>query len=375
MSADVWMPADAWTPSDQKPPAVKKGDDATAAAFRNLGRRAIQRQPAPVRVRPASDDPRDHPMTREEFGKWKRTLLPTLRQRGDPPPRTMEHGRCPVGDGRFTSNVRDLLKRNAHRGSVLVRGYRMYHITLKPCMQMWGDWNGVNAWKASFHIVVAHPPAKGSTKWIYEDPNQPPDEDDIGVPYIFVPSSRGHVELTDEQVLSNKWVIGYVVGGNAHFCEMVVLDQKLRGRRRSVLGTSPEQVISKRAQKCYLMPGFERWHLARDIDDPIDCVAELMGFPVVDIDSSLDIDDLKALKSAMVSNTDALVDGLETLTMQMDMARAHSRGELTDAKMQQLFFDHYDTQLRRIELRQSEIMDKQLARMGYLAQGSAQGSQ
>ena len=240
---------------------------------------------------------------------------------------------------------------------------------------MWDDWNGMNAWKASFHVVVAHPPAKGTTKWIYEDPNQPPDEDDIGVPYIFVPSSRGHAELTDEQVLSNKWVMGYVVGGNARFCERVVLDQRLRGRRRSVLGTSPEQVVSKRAQKCYLMPGFERWHRARDIEDPIDCVAESMGFPVVDIDSCLDIDDLKALKSAMANNTDALVDGLETLTMQLDMARAHSRGELTDAKMQQQFFDHYDAQLRRIEVRQSEIMDKQLARMGYLAQGSAQGSQ
>ena len=374
MSADVWMPAaDAWTPADEKTVVNKEGNDATA--FRNLGRCPIQRQPAPVRVRPVSEDPRDHPMTEEEFGKWKRTLLPALRQRGDPPPRTMEHGRAPVGDGRFTANVRDLLKRSAHRGSVLVRGYRLYHITLKPCMHMWGDWNGMNAWKASFHVVVAHPPAKGATKWIYEDPNQPPDEDDIGVPYIFVPSSRGHIELTDEQLLSNKWVMGYVVGGNPHFCEMVVLDQKLRGRRRSVLGMSPEEVISKRAQKCYLMPGFERWHRARDIEDPIDCVAESMGFPVVDIDSSLDIDDLKALKSAMANNTDALVDGLETLTMQMDMARAHSRGELTDAKMQQLFFDHYDTQLRRIELRQSEIMDKQLARMGYLAQGSAQGSQ
>ena len=336
----------------------------------------IQKQPAPLRTRPASgglETTRDHPMTREEFAKWKRTLLPTLRQPGDPPPRVMEHGRSPVGDGQFTANLKALLRCNAHRGSVLVRGFRLYHIALRENDE-WGDWGGQNAWKASFHVVVGHPPAEGSTKWIYECANLPPDEEDIGVPYIFVPSSRGHAELNDEAVLSNKWVMGYVVGGNAHFCEMVVLDQKLRGRRRSVLGTSPEAVVSKRAQKCYLMPGFEKWHRAREIDDPIDCVAESMGFPVVDIDSCLDIDDLKELKAAIADNTDALVDGLETLTMQMTMATQRKHGEITDAQMMECFFDHYDKQRVRIEKRQSDIMDKELARMGYLAQGSGQGS-
>ena len=336
-------------------------------------RRGIQRQAAPLRVRPASEDARDHPMTTIEFAKWKATLLPTLRQRGDPPPRVMEHGRSPVGDGQFTANLRDLLKRNAHRGSVLMRGFRLYHINLVPNNAKWGDWGGQNAWKASFHMVVAHPPAEGSTKWIYECANMPPDEDDIGVPYIFVPSSRGHAELSDEAALSNKWVMGYVIGGNAQFCEMVILDQKLRGRRRSVLGLSPEAVVSKRAQKCYLMPGFERWHREREIDDPIDCVAESMGFPVVDIDSCLDIDNLKELKAAIANNTEALVDGMETLTMQMTMAMQHSRNEITEGEMQVRFFEHYDKQRMRVEKRQSEIMDKELARMGYLAQGSGQG--
>ena len=336
----------------------------------------IQKQPAPLRTRPASgglEATRDHPMTREEFAKWKHTLLPTLRRPGDPPPRVMEHGRSPVGEGQFTANLKALLKSNAHRGSVLVRGFRLYHIALRENDE-WGDWGGQNAWKASFHVVVGHPPAEGSTKWIYECANLPPDEEDIGVPYIFVPSSRGHAELSDEAVLSNKWVMGYVVGGNAHFCEMVVLDQKLRGRRRSVLGTSPEAVVSKRAQKCYLMPGFEKWHRAREIDDPIDCVAESMGFPVVDIDSCLDIDDLKELKAAIANNSDALVDGLETLTLQMTMAMQHKNNEVTDVQMMECFFDHYDRMRVRIEKRQSEIMDKELARMGYLAQGSGQGS-
>ena len=155
---------------------------------------------------------------------------------------------------------------------------------------------------------------------------------------------------------------------------MVVLDQKLRGRRRSVLGTSPEAVVSKRSQKCYLMPGFEKWHREREIDDPIDCVAESMGFPIVDIDSCLDIDNIAELKAAIADNNDALVDGLETLTMQMTMAVQHSQKKITDEQMMQQFFDHYDKQRMRIEKRQSELMDKELVRMGYLSQGSGQGT-
>ena len=56
------------------------------------------------------------------------------------------------------------------------------------------------------------------------------------------------------------------------------------------------------------------------------------------------------------------------------MAMQHSHNELTEAEMQVRFFEHYDKQRLRVEKRQSGIMDKELARMGYLAQGSGQGS-
>ena len=253
-----------------------------------------------------------------------------------------------------------------------MRGFRLYHINLQP--GGWGDWGGMNAWKATFHLVVAHPPNDGGSKWIYECANLPANEEDVGTPYIFVPSSRGHAELSDEAVLSNKWVLGYVVGGNAHFCEMVILDQKMRGRRRSVLGTTPEQVVAKRSQKCYLMPGFEAWHNARDIDDPVDCVAESMGFPVVDIDASLDLENLANVKSAMANNQEAMVDGLETLTLQMNTAVAHNRGQLTEVDIQKRFFAHYDQIRVRVEKKHATLMDKELARMGYLSQGSGQGT-
>ena len=346
-----------------------------AATLQNKQRRGIQRKSAPVNTRkPASEDARDHVMTSEEFAKWKPTLMRTLRSTHDPPPRTMNHGRGGVSaSGNFTRNVRNLLEKNAARGSVLVRGFKLMHIRLNQ--NKWGSWGGQNAWKASFHLVVAHPPSEeGSSKWVYEDANLPMDEEDIDVPYIFVPSSRGHAELTDEEALSNKWVLGYVIGGNAHFCEMVLADQKLRGRRRSVLGMTPEEAISKRAQKCYLMPLFESWHRLREIQDPMDCVAEQLGFPTVDIDESLDLQNLKAIKLGMNNNSDATVDGHKTLNLQIHTAGAMRRGELSEDQIQELMFKHYDAQYTLVEKRQSVAMDKVLAEMGYLAQGSAQSA-
>ena len=128
-------------------------------------RRGIQRKSAPVNTRkPASEDARDHVMTSEEFAKWKPTLMRTLRRAGDPPPRTMNHGRGSVSaSGQFTRNVRDLLAKNATRGSVLVRGFKLMHIRLNQ--NKWGSWGGQNAWKASFHLVVAHPPSERGSTW------------------------------------------------------------------------------------------------------------------------------------------------------------------------------------------------------------------
>jgi hypothetical protein len=341
----------------------------------NKQRRGIQRKSAPINThKPASEDTRDHVMTSEEFAKWKPALMRTLWRVGDPPPRTMNHGRGGVSaHGQFTRNVRELLSKNASRGSVLVRGFKLMHIRLNQ--NKWGSWGVQNAWKATFHMVVAHPPSKeGCSKWVYEDANLPPDNEDIDVPYIFVPSSRGHAELTDEEALSNKWVLGYVIGGNADFCEMVIADQKLRGRRRSVLGTTPEEVISKRAQKCYLMPLFESWYRLREIQDPMECVAEQLGFPTVDIDESLDLQNPKATRLGINNNSDATVDGHGTLNLHNHTAEAMRRGELSEDQIQELMFKHYDAQYMLVEKRQSMAMDKVLAEMGYLAQGSAQSA-
>ena len=140
------------------------------------------------------------------------------------------------------------------------------------------------------------------------------------------------------------------------------------------MGTTPEEVVYKRAQKCYLMPLFESWHRLRGIQDPMDCVAEQLGFPTVDIDESLDLQNLKAIKLGMMNNSDATVDGHKTLNLQIYTAGALKSGELSKDQIQELMFKHYDAQYALVEKRQSVAMDKVLVEMGYLAQGSAQSA-
>ena len=41
-------------------------------------------------------------------------------------------------------------------------------------------------------------------------------------------------------------------------------------------------------------------------------------------------------------------------------------------EMEDLFFEHYDEQYALLQKRQSDAMDKALAEMGYMAQGSGQ---
>ena len=338
-------------------------------------RRGIQRREAPDNTRQtiSADNGNEHVMTKEEFAKWKPTLMRILRRSGDPPPRVLVHGKNHVdSDRQYTSNLCTLLRKSADRGSVLVRGYKLTHIQFKPT-DRWGFWSGDNAWKATFYMVIAHPPSEeGSDKWVYEDPNMPADNEDIGKPYIFVPSSRAHAELDDEQVLSNKWVMGKVLGGNAHFCRIVIADQKLRGRRKSVIGMTPEEVVSKRAQKCYFLTGFQTWHRIREISDPIACVAEQFGFPVVDIDQSLDLQNLKAIKFGVANNQDAMVDGYKSLSLHVSVSSAFGSGAMLATEMEDLFFEHYDEQYALLQKRQSDAMDKALAEMGYMAQGSGQ---
>ena len=336
---------------------------------RKTDRRSLRREPVkdhdPSKV-PAGDG-KDRLMTRAEFARWKREILPLLRSPGDPPPRLVMHGKQ-KGRFRFCAHVRELLEANRARGSVLMRGYKLSHVPLTA-----PNWGGQEAWKATFHMLVAHPPAAESSKWIYECANRPPDEEDCGKEYIFVPSSRAHAELSDEQLLSSQWALGFVIGGNKPFVDMVIADQTKRGRRKSVIGRTPEEVIAKRMTKTYLMPCFQEWYDDRKPAESIDSIAEMMGFPSTDVAESLDMCDIEVLRKACIENPDALVDGTSTLTMRIQYACALAEGRVTYEELADAFFDHYDAQKRKIDKIISSAMDFELIQLGYQTNALTQG--
>ena len=175
-------------------------------------------------------------MTREEFDALKAIVLPLLRAKGDPAPRILQPGR---GDrASWFRNVRELLARTP--GGTLVRGYKLFVFRLDPHV-----FRSI-AWKAQFHVVVAR--AGESGKLLYECANKGHPGNEEELPFVFVPSSRAHSELTDEQLLSGDWHLGSVVGGDAFFEMRFVAHEKLQGRAQSVVDSNPDALKAKPRQ-------------------------------------------------------------------------------------------------------------------------------
>ena len=83
-------------------------------------------------------------MTREQFDALKADILPALRARGDPPPRSRaRQGRAHAVVPQYKRAARE------HAGGTLVRGYKLFIFPLN--LRVWHQY----PWKAQFHVVVA----------------------------------------------------------------------------------------------------------------------------------------------------------------------------------------------------------------------------
>ena len=254
----------------------------------------------------------DRVMTAKEFKLLRREICPKLRFTNDPPPRTMRPG---TGDSRTPCrNIRELLEKHADTGAKVVRGFRML---TNPVGEV--EWEGMdrgNIWKAVFHLVVAHPPKDSSvsSKWIYECATTTESPEDQHSEFIFVPSSRAHSELNDEQVLSGEWLLGVVVGGNPICLQAIFKDNQTRGRERSLIAETPERCIAKRSITFRIFPHFKSWFDDRKRKMTLEATAEFFGFPIIDAATKRnhpEVDYFKGqnLIEALDLNTNKLVDG------------------------------------------------------------------
>jgi len=286
-------------------------------------------------------------MSAKTYGKLKTRMLPQLRARTDPPPRIMRSG---TGDPEeWSADLHALLKAP---GATIVRGFKLYKLPVDR--EYWGE----PAWFATTHAVVASTTESGNL--VYTDPTQ--SEDD---PYIFVPTARAHRDLTDEQLISGQWISGSVVGGHLRFCEAFVLHEQVHGRQRSVIATTPEDLVAKRNVFVRFHPHFVEWYRQRKLTNGLETQAELMGAPVFDKGDEIDEDDAIAAYNAMADNPEAYVNGLVGLKLALSCQQQLMRGELTIEQVKQIFFAHFDSSALIVRSAQAQRLTERLQARGF----------
>ena len=287
-------------------------------------------------------------MSAKTFKKQKATILPRLRARTDPPPRLMRPGTGAADQ--WHASLCALLERP---DAVLVRGYRLYKLSVDL-----GHW-GEPAWLALTHMVVATVSESGNV--VYEDPTELGEEEE----YVFVPSDRAHRDLTTEELLSNRWLLGSVVGGNPRFCEAFVIHEEAYGRQRSLVAASPEELVAKANVFVRMMPHFMEWYKLRGYTCGMETQAELMGAPVFDIGAEVGEHDALAAYNAAVCNPEAYADGVAGLKLELKCRQQLMRGEITIDDVKTLFFAHFDSCARIVRDAQTQRLTERLQAAGF----------
>lgn len=295
-------------------------------------------------------------MTTKAYAKRKAQLLPQLRDRSDPPPRIMRTGTLPRHD--WCRNLRNLIA--STRGS-LVRGYKLYKMPLD--LDHWDE----SAWLAIPHAVVQTISNQGTV--VYTDPSAHETHDTRRgqsiTEYIFVPSSRACRELTAEEWVSGRWILGTVVGGNARFCQAYVIHKKVHGRWQSVVGTSPEEAVAKRHVFVRMMPHFVAWHRERGFTNGAEEQADLMGAAAFPIGTVVDENDFLRMYSAISENTEAYADGLMGLKIESKCHEKLWLGELTVEEVRTVFYAHFDATAVIVRCKQKKLLLKRLQDSGF----------
>jgi hypothetical protein len=107
-----------------------------------------------------------------------------------------------------------------------VRGYRILFVRLQD-----DDW----VVKAVFHVVLSHASKDPAVPDRYECvTDHYNDVGDAKNGFLFVPSSRAHANLTDDEILSGKWCFGTVLIGCDAFCEWLISHMQVQGMNRSL---------------------------------------------------------------------------------------------------------------------------------------------
>ena len=276
------------------------------------------------------NESRDVLLTPDRFALRKDQLLPELRARADAPPRQMR-----PGTGQRADWWANLAQRREACDGTLVRGFCLYELP-----GAFGNRRKMVAWRCCFHMVVETRTPSGRV--VYEDPNEARRTCDAGAAYIFVPSTRAHADLSDEQLLSGAWLLGSVLLGDAAFCSMVLAQEQGRGRRSSVVALSPEALVAKRNLAVRLLPHFVTWMRLRAIEENPETLGEMMGMPVHEPGAAEDEAGAAEAYRAVAANPESYVNGVEGLALELSCREGLFAGTLSFAEAKERFFSYYD---------------------------------
>ena len=215
----------------------------------------------------------DELMSVKQYNLLKLQLRKTLQNRSDPYGVVLSHGVC-TPERSPSDCLRNALEETRGKGGRLQRGYKLYCVSLK------GD---VIGFRAAFHIVIAY--GSGANA-VYVDHCPACCEENQGKRFVFMPSSRAHVEIRDDELLNDGMKLGIVIGGHPDLVDYV-REVVNSGTGHRVVGTTPEECIASKRSHIVLPCYFEEWASARDPDQPHMMLAEIMCMPVMTLDGRI----------------------------------------------------------------------------------------
>ena len=296
---------------------------------------------------------RDVPVSPARFARLKEQLLPQLRARADAPPRQLRPGTGTRAT--LWTNLARLLQTG--NGGALVRGFCLYELPNQASRRR------TPAWRCLFHAVVETRTPSGHL--VYADPTESRRVGDEGAPYIFVPSSRAHAQLSDAQLLSGEWLTGSVLLGEPLFCNAVLAHEESRGRRASVVALTPEALVAKRDARVRALPHFGEWMRLRQIGEHPDTLGELMGMQVHDAGAGeADESDAVAAYQAVARNPESYVAGLEGFKLELECREKLFAGTISLDQVRTRFFGYYDDTYHSMREAQLEAVGQRLAELG-----------
>ena len=215
---------------------------------------------------PASNvdsDNNEEIMTLDDWKLCSRQVLHTLRSKGDPPPRSNIVPGTAVGERSFEciksklASLKAVDADNADKYSI-VRGYRMFTLCRpdkKKKKKKSFDARAASGlcFCARPHVVIEN---KLTTKYICVTQN--PREDPC--PYIFVPSSLMHQELSDDEVLSSTFMLCDVLGGDERLVgDLMSMKVNLTRFEQRRLTRAPGEMKAPPALYIRYFPFFPEW--------------------------------------------------------------------------------------------------------------------